>query len=259
MDIHEGIWLGLVIGAASSAHCLGMCGPFALHLAGAHGRWKVLARQLLWHCGRVTTYIFLGAIVAFFGGLLTWPARPEVQMVLTWLAGGLMIAMGLTMLGIRPWRRQRRDESSFERQGLLAGLFQQFFANPSAPAALVLGLATGFLPCGIVWSGLALSVQSGSVLTGMATMAALGFGAVPALLALGLAGSVVKASMRRRVSFIGAVFLILLGAATILRGSPAMKAILPPAYKPAIGATSTPTGSTTSPVNQSVSSDSCCQ
>ena len=69
------IWVGLAGGAAAFAHCLGMCGPFALHLAGPGStssavpgeRGRAAIRQVLWHAGRITTYIFLGTLAGFLG------------------------------------------------------------------------------------------------------------------------------------------------------------------------------------------------
>jgi len=64
------IWIGLAGGALAFAHCLGMCGGFALHFSRGDKRRSVLGRQLLWHSGKTFSYVFLGALAAFGGGML---------------------------------------------------------------------------------------------------------------------------------------------------------------------------------------------
>jgi len=236
------IGMGFVGGAVAFAHCLGMCGGFALHLARAPSRWGVLARQLLWHAGKTFTYVFLGAMAGFVGGLagaagtVAW-----VQKALTYVAGGVMALMGLAILGLLPRRSKTPSASTStpspakEGGGLLASLFRQFFREPTPAGALVLGLATGFLPCPVVVGFLALCVQSGSVLAGMATMAAMGVGTVWALLLLGMSGHVLTLRLRRWGAATAGAVLIVLGLATVLRGTEAFHHVLgcprPPAQE----------------------------
>jgi len=218
------IGLGLAGGVLAFAHCLGMCGAFALHLSRAPSRWGALGRQLLWHTGKTFTYVFLGAMAGFVG---RWAgsasAMPWVQKALAYATGAAMVLMGLAILGLRPrWRRTGTASSGSSAgagEGLLASLFRQFFREPTPSGALVMGLATGFLPCPIVLGFLALSAQSGSVLTGMATMAAVGVGTLWSLLALGLGGHALTSRVRRRGAAVAGALLIFLGAATALRGT----------------------------------------
>jgi len=218
------VGLGLAGGALAFAHCLGMCGGFALHLSRAPSRWGMLARQLLWHAGKTFTYVFLGAMAGFVGGLAgAASAMPWVQKALAYAAGAAMVLMGLAILGFLPRRVKAASAPSSasvgEGEGVLSSLFRQFFREPTPAGALVLGLATGFLPCPIVVGFLALSAQSGSVATGMATMAAMGVGTVWSLLLLGLSGHVLTLRVRRRGAAVAGALLIFLGAATALRGT----------------------------------------
>jgi uncharacterized protein len=209
-------WIALIGGAAAFAHCLGMCGPFALHLSnGPHG----LGRQLLWQAGKATTYVFLGALAGLTGSAVlrsTWLGA--AQNWLAYLAGAVMIVMGLLMLGVLP-RRAVSKEDVPGRRGLFSSLFGQFFLQPTSTAALVLGLACGFLPCPVVMGFLALAVQSGSALSGMGIMAAMGAGTVWSLLLLGISGRMIGLRLRRWGAVGAGVILIVAGAATALRGT----------------------------------------
>jgi sulfite exporter TauE/SafE len=210
------IWLALVGGAAAFAHCLGMCGGFALHLGQGATPRGVLARQMLWHAGRTTTYVFLGAIAGFLGGgfAAAWNYA-WLQEVLAYVAGGIMIVMGLVTLGLAPtWRRREADGG-----GLLASVLGRLVGRPSPGAALAMGLATGLMPCPIVLAFLASAVAGRSVLMGMGTMAALGVGTIWSLLILGLTGHMLTARMRRWGMIVAAATIILLGVATVMRGT----------------------------------------
>jgi sulfite exporter TauE/SafE len=218
--------IALAGGAAAFAHCLGMCGGFVLHLAQGPGRTAAVGRQALWHLGRVTTYVFLGALAGFLGARLL-SAAAWAENVLAYAAGGAMILAGLVMLGLVPLARR----GNFAEGGLVAAVAGQLFREPTPGSALGLGLMTGLLPCPITLGFLALAVQRGSVLVGMATMAALGLGTVWSLAALAMTGRLVTMRLRKWGPTVAAVVLVLLGVATALRGTEAFHHLLgcPPA------------------------------
>ena len=227
--------IGLAGGTAAFAHCLGMCGGLALHLSQGTvplGRTKgtvpfferlkkgtvpLLVRQGLWHLGKTTTYVFLGAMAGLVGASLGSAGVAWAQDVLAYVAGALMIVMGLALLGLLPPRL--RQGLGGQGEGLLASLFGSFLGRPTAGGALALGLATGFLPCPIVLGLLALAAQSGSVLAGMVLMAALGAGSVWALAILGLSGHMISLRFKRWSTTVAAAVLVLAGLATALRGT----------------------------------------
>ncbi|MCY2927974.1 MAG: sulfite exporter TauE/SafE family protein [Planctomycetota bacterium] len=218
----EYIWMALVGGAAAFPHCLGMCGGFALHLAGGKNRGTVFARQMLWHAGRTVTYTFLGALAGFLGNLVSLARWPFLRDVPGYLAGAIMLVMGLFVLGVVPTRRGELQGSQDE--GLFASFFRQFFQKPSSLSALVLGLANGFLPCPITIGFLGLAAGSQSVLLGMGIMAAMGLGTVWALLILGMTGHAIQAKWKRWGGVLVGVLLIAMGTWTILRKAK----VLPP-------------------------------
>ena len=57
-----------VLGAAGSAHCIGMCGPIALAVPSPENGWRArLMSTLILNSGRVSTYALLGALFGAFG------------------------------------------------------------------------------------------------------------------------------------------------------------------------------------------------
>jgi uncharacterized protein len=224
MSLHY-LWIGFAGGALAFVHCLGMCGGFALHLSRGGRPAALLGRQLTWHVGKTFTYVFLGAIAGFGGRTIqSLSAGSWIQTALAYAVGAVIVLMGLTVLGLVP--AVARAGHAFKDRGWVASLFSVFFQEPTAPAALALGVATGFLPCPIVLAFLAYAVNSGSVPTGMLIMGALGAGTLWSLLLLGMTGHLFLARLRRWGAVVAGVILIALGAATALRGTSAFHRVL---------------------------------
>ncbi|MCP4247769.1 MAG: sulfite exporter TauE/SafE family protein [bacterium] len=120
------------------------------------------------------------------------------------------------MLGLIPVRR-----TSSASAGCLVGpLFQQFLGGQRLGGFFTAGLATGFLPCGLVYSFVALAVSAGNVGDGLLLMACFGLGTVPAMVAIGCGGAVVGHATRARVFKLAACLVIAMGAVSIYRAIP---------------------------------------
>lgn len=180
------------LGLAGSVHCLGMCGGIAAaagtrtQSAGSGARAALAA--LSFNLGRIGSYVLLGlAIGALVGAAVSQvPVRP-FAVVLRALAGLLMFVMGLSLLTGRDLLSlERAGGRLWERVRPLAG---RALTLPPALRFAALGLLWGFLPCGLVYSALALSAASGSAPAGGATMLAFGLGTLPSMLAVTLAGT----------------------------------------------------------------------
>lgn len=149
-------------GVAGSPHCLVMCGPFAA----ACGRRP--AGLAAWHLGRLVSYAALGAVAGLVGAAIPGPP---------WLGAAVGAAMLLwfaaALAGFVP--EPRLALPGFGRAGRLL----EEGRGPLAQFAF--GIANGFLPCGLVYSALALPVAVGHAAGGALVMLAFGAGTVPAL------------------------------------------------------------------------------
>lgn len=219
------IFLGGLLG---SAHCVGMCGPIALTIGGvpvsgagvtvaAAPRLRVtLARQLLYSTGRIATYVFLGATAGYAGLRLSaiGASLINVQRLFATLAGVAMVLVGLSILRLLPRRRRGGANGC----GLAGSMFGGLMQAGGGWGPMVAGLATGFLPCGLVYAFLAKAVAEGSVASGAATMFAFGLGTVPAMVLVGCGGGVISHAARARVLQVAAGLVVLLGGLTVYRG-----------------------------------------
>lgn len=146
----------LLAGAAGSPHCVGMCGGFATAAGPA------------WHLGRLGTYAVLGGLAGVVGRTLPGPG---------WLGTALAVVLLVVFAA--------RLAGLVKVEGLaipgLAGLAARVARQPGFLSRVAFGALTGLLPCGLVWTALAMAVAAGGALWGALTMVVFGLGTVPAL------------------------------------------------------------------------------
>jgi uncharacterized protein len=190
----------LLLGLASSAHCLGMCGGIVgafstrpLVMAGRRARES--GRQLAFNLGRITSYAAAGAIAGGLGaaGAYVAGARPA-QVALYLLANVVVILMGLYLAGLSGWiaRLERLGAPLWRR---LQPLAARLAAASTLKGSYAAGMVWGWLPCGLVYGALAAAAFAGTPGQGAIAMLAFGLGTAPALLAAGVAAARLRAWM----------------------------------------------------------------
>ena len=218
----ETLTAAFLVGLLGGTHCLGMCGGIVGALSAGLSRDVRAARgrfvmtQLAYNGGRISSYAMAGILFGFLGeqagnsglfqGVPVGRMLGGVIMVLLgiYLAGWWQSLAYLERLGARLWRH-------------MEPLGRRFIPVRSAGQAFLLGLVWGWLPCGMVYSVLALALSSGSVAGGGLTMLAFGLGTLPALMTMGLAFASLGALVRRPwVRTVAAILVILMGLVFIL-------------------------------------------
>jgi sulfite exporter TauE/SafE len=170
-------------------HCAAMCGGFvaALHSA-APASGLGLRFRLAYHAGRVLGYSTAGALIGLLGaGLYASDVLP-VQVGLLVLAAGVLLGIAFSLLA-RPGALRRLEPLGAPMWALVRPLAQRSFPPRSAGAAVLTGLAWGWIPCGMVYAALPLALVAGSVAKGAAVMLAFGIGTIPNLAAMEVAAS----------------------------------------------------------------------
>lgn len=206
-------------GLLGSSHCVGMCGGFVMLVGGSQRPSRnALLRQLVYASGRLFTYTFLGGMAGYAGMRLTdLPTTLlDLQRTFSITAGVVMMAIGLLTLGV-----VRSPIRAFPRvEALVVPAFRHFLGGTSGQTVFLAGLANGFLPCGLVYAFLAMSLAAARPIQGALLMLAFGAGTVPAMTLLGCGSSVVAGHTRARVRRIAAIVVILSGAVTVYRAIP---------------------------------------
>jgi uncharacterized protein len=211
------VFLGGLLG---SAHCIGMCGGFAVSIGlGSRGFTANLRRQLVYSAGRIFTYSCFGVAAGYAGFWIA--ARSNVwinaQAALCVVAGVVLAGQGLLALGVLP--RRFWSKSGGGGSPCLAGTFVgPFLASPRWSDVLLAGVFTGFLPCGLVYGYLALASSSANVLEGLLTMSLFGAGTAPLMIFAGAGGSLLNQAARRNLLRISAICVTLTGLISVARG-----------------------------------------
>ena len=206
-----------VSGVLGSAHCIGMCGGIAATMSlGTRSVTEALLRQGCWSLGRTLTYMFLGVMASAIGAkfLKSQGNAIWLQAMFAILAGLLLIIQGLHAAGWLSWRVRRRSGLPC----VTRTVFSQFFRGGSSAGVLIAGLLTGFLPCGLVYSFLALAASSGSVAKGVLIMLCFGLGTIPVMLVTGAGLSMATTGIRRKLIRVAAVSVVVTGLMTAARG-----------------------------------------
>lgn len=200
----EAISSALILAAAGAGHCIGMCGALSMNMTFAipeqqRRGWRLPFWQALFSSGRLASYVLLGALVSLGGDQLLqrlpggqslpWLLAATVMLIMAaYFVGYSLGVNALERLGQRLWRR-------------IQPLVGHLMPVNSPARALGVGLLWGLMPCGLVYSALALAAVSGDVVSGMLVM--LSFGLVTALpvsltgMASGLLGGARSPALRR--------------------------------------------------------------
>jgi sulfite exporter TauE/SafE len=209
-----------VASLVGSLHCIGMCGPFVAFYSGADSSGG--ARRLLSHAaysgGRLLTYAVFGVAAGAVGAALDVAGSlAGLQRIAAILAGITMIAWGiLALLQIRGVRIFRHGSGDGRIARSLRRGFSLVSDKPPMIRAAVVGLLSGFLPCGWLWAFVVTAAGTGNWAKGALVMVAFWAGTVPALLGVGLGAQLLSAPLRRHVPVITAVLLVCLGLYAIL-------------------------------------------
>lgn len=220
-----------VVGAVTSLHCVAMCGGIMLsqtlrplersaeRLYGSPSlstfRMDDLRPALAYNLGRLCSYTLVGAVLGALGAPLVY--NDAVKGCILILAGALVLVMGLKMVGVVPSPQEfvarmramnRRERGPRRRRA------------PKSP--LIIGLATGMLPCGALASMWAYAASTGSVVEGALSMAVFALGTIPLMLLFGGLGATVPASKLKALLVAGAVFMTAFGLCLGFAGAKAL-------------------------------------
>jgi len=206
-----------VSGVLGSAHCIGMCGGIAATMSlGTKSITGAMLRQICWSLGRTLTYVFLGIAAASVGAKFLRAQGNAVwlQAMFAIVAGLLLVVQGLHAAGWLRWRVRRKANVPC----VTRTVFSQFFRGGSSTSAFIAGLVTGFLPCGLVYSFLALAASSGSVGKGILIMLCFGLGTIPVMMLTGAGLSMATIGIRRKLIRIAGISVLVTGLMTTARG-----------------------------------------
>ncbi len=207
-----------MIGLLGSTHCIGMCGGIVGALTmglseTTRQSWlKLLPYLLTYNIGRLFSYSLAGLLVGLLSGSVSGFFQIGKFPVGGIVGGLFMVALGIYIAGwLQTMAPLERLGGHFWR--LIEPVGRRFMPVKSPVQALGLGVFWGWLPCGLVYSTLALAATSGDAVQSALLMLAFGAGTLPVLLAMGgFAEKLQRFTRHKWIRYIAGVLLIAFGA-----------------------------------------------
>ncbi len=200
------------------SHCAGMCGSLvsAFSIQQKQLKGRVTMPLLMYQCGRISTYVLIGMVVAAIGSSLQMAALGQGwQVGLSVFVGLVMLAISLSLMGV--FSGMGWLESAVLAKWVGERIQQMMISkHPTAPYGL--GMANGMLPCGPVYAMALLAATSQSPLHGGLIMLLFGLGTLPAMLSMGFVFARLSVALRSRLYRLAAILILLVGLQMIFRG-----------------------------------------
>lgn len=213
-------------------HCAGMCGPvvaaytIGFRLPADDIRASSLP-QLLYNAGRVTTYSIVGGVMGMtgsFAGVVTSIER--FQNMAMAAVGGVMVVLGIGSAGLISLRvHDAGNRISAPVSGFISRVIH-FVSQTHTPGSVyVIGMATGFIPCGLLYTSYIAAAGAGAAaghpaegfLKGMAMLFLFGIGTTPALFFIGHLAARKGEWIRKRLYIMSSLMMTAIGIIFIYR------------------------------------------
>jgi sulfite exporter TauE/SafE len=218
-------FVAFITGLVGGVHCIGMCGGIVSMLslgqqpnAKKPSTYHHLPLLLGYNIGRIAAYISAGAIIGALGAsLLSLAELDQAKQILSIIAAIFMFLLGLYLAGF--WNALTKVEALGAHLWKLIEPFSRRFIPVNTIArAIPLGFIWGWLPCGLVYTILIMSLSAGSALEGALLMLAFGLGTLPNLLAMGIVATrLVKWTRNSTVRLVAGMLVMVMGGLTLLR------------------------------------------
>ncbi|MDZ4808634.1 MAG: sulfite exporter TauE/SafE family protein [Bacteroidota bacterium] len=205
---------GFTLGAAGSLHCVGMCGPLSLALPVHHlSKTKKFFSLLLYQSGRIITYSIIGLLFGLAG------RRIFISGYQQWFSIGMGILV--LMLAALYFIQKRTVHFKFLNRFyfIVQKLIGRLLKSMSGPISfLLMGMANGLLPCGMVYIAVATTLSFTDVLQSVSFMAMFGAGTLPAMMLVAYGGQLISPGIRQTLRKAIPFLIVSMGVLLILRG-----------------------------------------
>jgi sulfite exporter TauE/SafE len=213
--------VALVMGLFSSMHCLGMCGSIigtltlSLDKTIRQKKSRLIPFIFSYNLGRISSYMLAGLLVGFAESLLTMPlGEGHGHRYLQIFSALIMVGAGLHIAGLFP-RFAYLEKLGVKIWRFIHPVTRRFIPIKTLRQSLFFGMIWGWLPCGLVYTALALAATTGDVTRSALTMLAFGIGTLPAVFSVGIMTNLMTKLSRVKFFrwFAGLLLIVLAGFA----------------------------------------------
>jgi sulfite exporter TauE/SafE len=212
LDFNASYLAAFVIGLFSSLHCIGMCGSiigtltYSLSQELRNNKRILFSIILSYNLGRVASYAIAGAVV----GLLSLPfSQGMAYRFLQLVSAAIMTGAGLYIGGWFP-RFAYIEKMGSRFWKLIEPFGRKMIPVKTRSQAMLFGMVWGWLPCGLIYTALALSATTGNVMHSSMTMLAFGLGTLPAVVGVGIMTTLLARLSKARLfkQIVGILFIV---------------------------------------------------
>ena len=194
----------------SFGHCLGMCGGFVIAYntrLSKKTKFQAFLYSLSYHFSRVLAYTTLGFFAGFFGSF--FKINHKFIGFLHFFVGIFLVILAIALI-------KRGEILKFIENDKL---WRKFFAKPTKNAMsnssifgfAMLGFLNGFLPCGVVYTALAMAIMSANALYGASLMFIFGIFTMPTMIGFSFLTNLINQKFRNYMFLISACLIFIYG------------------------------------------------
>ena len=212
------LWLIFGIGILASFHCVGMCGGLVVTYTATNKpkeekkKIKKFAPHFQYNLGRLISYTIIGGILGGIGSFFA--INPTFKGIIILLAAIFMVLMGLSLIT----NNKYLNKIKLKTPKFIAKYLYNNKEGSKPKGPFIIGLLTGFMPCGPLQAMQLYALASGSFWTGAASMFVYALGTIPLMFGFGsLLSSINNEKIKKIMKFSGIV-VIILGLIMLNRG-----------------------------------------
>lgn len=163
MTLIESLLSVMLLAAAGSLHCLGMCGAISINLTFSippdqRSPKNLLRWHLLFNAGRLSLYTLLGIISGILGSVLQAQIK-FANTIIMMVSACILLLVALQLAG------KNSGLNRLERLGVVVWKRAQPMIKTLLPIrhpwqAYLVGALWGLMPCGLIYSALAVSAAA---------------------------------------------------------------------------------------------------
>lgn len=208
LHISSAIYWGILMGLPGSLHCIGMCGPLALMVGS--GKKNPFLASIIYHLGRSLGYFLVGLLAGVvFQVVDLKPFQQELSIV---------IGLIFLLLWLSQWFKIKGASIEIGWNKIIQTI-PRLLAGGNYITLLTAGFVNGWLPCGLVYSALLVSMSTADTMQSGLVMFGFGLGTIPSLFII----TAISAKLKQKITqFWGSMmkfWLLIMAIIFILRGA----------------------------------------
>lgn len=206
----------------SVGHCVGMCGGFVIaYSTRLSSKTKRVAfiYSFMYQISRVFAYAVLGLIAGYFGSLFAMTSK--FMGYFHFFIGAFLVLLGYALIKRGEILKFIENDKIWNK--FIAKPFKNLASKESILAFGLLGFLNGLIPCGLVYTFIAMAMLSGSVIKGVVIMSIFGLCTMPTLLFLSFISNFLNSKFQKTMLFISAFIVMAYGIYSMYSGFIAIK------------------------------------